>query len=109
MALYRRDDPCSSGIAEVKAEDRIVRFVEKPRPEEVFSNWVNAGIYALNLEILDLIPAGQPCDFGRDVFPRMLAEDRALCGYRMRGDEGLWWIDTPADLARVQRAFEYDP
>jgi hypothetical protein len=38
----------------------------------------------------------------------MLAEGRAIYGYRMQGDEGLWWIDTPADLARVQRAFEYD-
>lgn len=108
MALYRRDDPSSSGIAEVNGEDRIVRFVEKPRPEEVFSNWVNAGIYVLSPEILELIPAGQACDFGREVFPRMLAEGRALCGYRMQADEGLWWIDTPADLARVQRAFEYD-
>jgi NDP-sugar pyrophosphorylase family protein len=108
MALYWRDDPTSSGIGEVNAEDSIVRFVEKPRPEEVFSNWVNAGIYLLNPEVLDLIPTGQPCDFGREVFPRMLAEGRTIYGYRMQGDEGLWWIDTPADLARVQRAFEYD-
>ena len=108
MALHWRADPSSSGIAELDADDRIVRFVEKPRPEEVFSNWVNAGIYVLNLEILDQIPAGQPCDFGREVFPRMLADGRALCGYRMQGDEGLWWIDTPADLARVQQAYEYD-
>ena len=108
MALHWCADPSSSGIAELDADDRIVRFVEKPRPEEVFSNWVNAGIYVLNPEILDQIPAGQPCDFGRQVFPRMLAEDWTLCGYRMQGDEGLWWIDTPADLARVQRAYEYD-
>ncbi|MFV2044994.1 MAG: NDP-sugar synthase [Anaerolineales bacterium] len=108
IALYRRDDPSSSGIADVDAKDRIIRFVEKPRLEEVFSNWVNAGIYVLNPEILDLIPTGQPNDFGRDVFPHMLAEGRALYGYRMQGDESLWWIDTPDDLARVQRAFEYD-
>jgi len=108
MALHWRKDPSSSGIAELNADDRIVRFVEKPRPEEVFSNWVNAGIYVLNPEILDQLPAGQPCDFGREVFPRMLADGRALCGYRMQGDEGLWWIDTPADLARVQQAYEYD-
>ena len=108
MALYQRDDPSSSGIAETNAEDRIVRFEEKPRPQEVFSKWVNAGIYLLNPEILDLIPAGQPCDFGREVFPRLLSQGGALYSYRMPKDEGLWWIDTPADLARVQRAFEYD-
>ena len=108
MALYQRDDPCSSGIAEMDSEDCIVRFVEKPRPEEVFSHWVNAGIYVLNREILDLIPTGQPCDFGREVFPLLLSEGRALYGYRMQGDEELWWIDTPADLARVQREYEYD-
>src|SRR3990172_1587633 len=108
MSLYRRDDPSSGGIAEVNAEDRIVRFVEKPSPAGVFSNWVNAGIYVLNPEILGLIPAGQPCDFGRETFPRLLAEGRALWGYRVQGEEGLWWIDTPADLERVRRAFEYD-
>jgi NDP-sugar pyrophosphorylase family protein len=108
MALHWRKDPSSSGVAELDAEDRIVRFVEKPQPEEVFSNWVNAGIYVLSPEILELVPAGQPCDFGREIFPRMLAEGRALRGYRMQGDEGLWWIDTPADLARVQLAYEYD-
>ncbi len=106
MALFQRSDPCSSGIAEIDADDHIVRFVEKPRPGEVFSNWVNAGIYVLSPEILELIPAGQPCDFGRDVFPRVLAQGQALFGHRMRADEGLWWIDTPADLARVQREFE---
>jgi mannose-1-phosphate guanylyltransferase len=108
VALYRRHDPSSSGIAEVNAEDRILRFVEKPRPEEVFSNWVNAGIYVLSPEVLDLISAVQASDFGREVFPRMLAEGRALYGYRMQGDEGLWWIDTPSDLGRVQREFEHD-
>jgi len=108
MALHRRDDPTSSGIAEVNAEDRILRFVEKPRPEEAFSNWVNAGIYVLNPEILDLIPTKQPSDFGRDVFPHVLAEGRALYGYRMQADECLWWIDTPSDLERVQRAFGYN-
>jgi mannose-1-phosphate guanylyltransferase len=108
MALHWREDPSSSGIAELNADDRIVRFAEKPRPEEAFSNWANAGIYVLNPEILELIPAGKACDFGREIFPRMLADGWALYGYRMQGDEGLWWIDTPADLARVQQAFEVD-
>lgn len=108
IALYQRNDPFSSGIAEMDTQDRIVRFLEKPRPEEVFSHWVNAGIYVLAPEILDLIPSGQPCDFGRDVFPRVLSEGLPLYGYRMQGDEELWWIDTPADLERVQQAFEHD-
>jgi NDP-sugar pyrophosphorylase family protein len=66
---------------------------------------VNAGIYVLEPEVLTFIPPEPPVDFGRDVFPGMLAARQRLYGYRMDADERLWWIDTPADLARVERAF----
>src|SRR5438105_3089272 len=45
---------------------------------------------------------GRPVDFGRDVFPALLAQGRPLYGYRMAENEGLWWIDRPEDLAWVE-------
>jgi NDP-sugar pyrophosphorylase family protein len=52
--------------------------------------------------VLDAIPDRGCADFGRHVFPRLLSEEKPLCGYKLSEQEGLWWIDRPEDLARVQ-------
>ncbi len=106
IALFQREDPTSSGIAELDGHDRITRFLEKPAPDQVFSRWINTGIYLLQPEALDSVPPGAPSDFGRDVFPAMLAAGKAVYGYRMSAGEGLWWIDTPADLVHAQQVFQ---
>lgn len=103
IALCERDDPSSSGIAELNGADRIVCFVEKPAADQVFSHWVNAGIYVLEPVVLRYIPTGRASDFGRDVFPALLRAGKAVYGYRMGPGEGLWWIDTARDLERVRR------
>jgi NDP-sugar pyrophosphorylase family protein len=102
IALHHRDDPAQSGIVGLDENDRITRFLEKPRPDQVFSHWVSAGIFVLEPAVLQAIPADGAPDFGRDVFPALLAAGQSLYGYRMSADEGLWWIDTPEDLRRVQ-------
>lgn len=102
IALYRRDDPRSSGIAQLDTTDRVVRFVERPTPDQVFGNLVNAGIYVLEPDVLPYIPLGRASDFGRDVFPALLEAGEAVFGYRMGPGEGLWWIDTSRDLERAR-------
>lgn len=102
IALYHRDDVSQSGIVDLDVEDRIVRFLEKPEPDRVFSHWVNAGIYVLEPAVLDFIRSEGTADFGQDVFPAMLEREHPLYGYRMSNEEGLWWVDTPQDLSRVQ-------
>lgn len=102
IALYYREDLTSSGIVQLDAQDRITRFLEKPAPDQIFSHWVSAGIFVLDPLVLAHIPRNAPSDFGKDVFPALLADGLPLYGYRMSWDEGLWWIDTPQDLRRVQ-------
>jgi NDP-sugar pyrophosphorylase family protein len=102
IALYYRDDPSQSGIVGLDENDRITRFLEKPKPDQVFSHWVSAGIFLLEPQVLEAIPAVGAPDFGRDVFPALLARDQSLYGYRMSEGEGLWWIDTPEDLRRME-------
>jgi mannose-1-phosphate guanylyltransferase len=104
IALHRRDDPTQSGIVGLDADDRIVRFLEKPRAEQVFSHWVSAGILLLEPCVLDSIAAGGLTDFGRDVFPALLERGEAIYGYRMAEDEHLWWVDTPEDYEQVRAA-----
>jgi NDP-sugar pyrophosphorylase family protein len=101
LALFHRNDTTSSGVAELDGTDRITRFLEKPAVDDTSSRWVNAGIYLLEPDVLTSIPRAAPSDFGRHVFPAMLAAGRSIYGYRMGTDEGLWWIDTPGDLEKV--------
>ena len=51
--------------------------------------------------MLEAIPAGVPCDFPRDIFPKLIASNRiygfALTGYRCA-------IDSPERLAEARAA-----
>jgi NDP-sugar pyrophosphorylase family protein len=102
IALYEREDPTQSGIVGLDSYDRITRFLEKPRLQEVFSHWVNAGIFVLDPSVLQAIPAEGTADFGRDIFPQLVAQNARLYGYKMTAGEGLWWIDTLADFKQVE-------
>lgn len=93
VALFEKDDVAGSGIVEIDDDGRILRFVEKPPPPQVFSKLVNGGAYVFSPEILALIPDVVPCDFGYDVFPALLAAGRRLHGQVMDG--AVWPIDTP--------------
>lgn len=99
MALTKVKDPTDFGIVGLDKDDRIVRFLEKPKKEEVFSNLINAGIYVLEPEILDYIPAGQMYDFSKQVFPALLKDNKPLYG---RAVEGVWRdIGKPHDLLQA--------
>jgi NDP-sugar pyrophosphorylase family protein len=107
LAVFHRDDVAASGIVGLDASDRVTRFLEKPREDEIFSHWVNAGYLVAKPSVLDVIPADRPSDFGRDVLPQLLARGARIYGYRMT--ERLWWIDSPADYERTRATFEASP
>jgi len=99
IALTEVEDPTEYGIVGLGRDGRIEKFKEKPRPEEAFSKLVNAGIYVLEPEVLDLIPENTKFDFSKDVFPKVLAKGLALHGMRI---EGVWVdIGRPKDLIRA--------
>jgi len=101
IALFWRDDVSAHSAVERQPDGRIVRFVEKPRPEEAPSHWISAGVIVFEPTIMSFIPADRPADFGFDVFPAVLRAGERIFGYEMGPDEGLWWIDTPESHARV--------
>ena len=81
IALSQVENPSQYGIAIVDSNNRILKFKEKPRPEEAFSNLVNAGIYIFEPEVFDLVPRGQNFDFSLNLFPKMLEENLPLYGF----------------------------
>lgn len=81
MALYRVEEPSRCGIVLLDGEGRIERFVEKPRPEEVFSDLANTGIYVVEPYVLRYIPPNTFFDFGCDLFPLLLREGLPFYGH----------------------------
>jgi mannose-1-phosphate guanylyltransferase/phosphomannomutase len=90
LALYSHEEPCEYGLVVTEEDGRIARFVEKPAWDHVLTDQVNTGIYVLHPSVLEEIPKGRPYDFGRDLFPQLLAEKRGMYGLNLTG----YWCDV---------------
>ncbi len=101
ISLTPVDDPTAYGLVETDAQGRVQRFIEKPRPEDITTNLINAGTYVLEREVLDLIPSAKYHMFERGVFPDLLSRNHPIYGYRSNS----YWIDigTPAKYLSVNR------
>ena len=73
ITLTSVEDPTAYGLVEVDHEMLVRRFLEKPAADEVTTNLVNAGIYVLEPEVLDMIPAGREVSIEREIFPELQA------------------------------------
>ncbi|MCL2545501.1 MAG: nucleotidyltransferase family protein, partial [Clostridia bacterium] len=74
LVMKRVPAPLEYGVVITGGDGRVRRFVEKPGWSEVFSDTVNTGIYILQKEAMERVPADQPFDFGRDLFPLLVRE-----------------------------------
>jgi NDP-sugar pyrophosphorylase family protein len=94
-------NPAAFGLVETDAEGRVVRFTEKPKPSQITTDTINAGIYLLQTATLSLIPPGQVHSIERGFFPALLARGDLVRAHVHRG----YWIDvgTPAKYLQVNR------
>ena len=99
IALTPVDDPSRYGVVPTDASGRVQGFVEKPPRDEAPTNWINAGTYVFEPQVLDRIEAGRRVSIERETFPAVVA------------DGGLWalksdayWVDagTPATYLQIQ-------
>lgn len=92
-------NPTAYGVVQTSEDGRVERFLEKPKPEEVTSDTINAGIYILEPRVLDYIPEGEPFMFEYGVFPQLLERGEPFYGYVWRG----YWRDigTPASYLQA--------
>ena len=99
IALKSVENPLEFGIVVTDDEGRIERFLEKPSWGQVFSDTINTGIYVLEPEVLRHVPAGEPHDFSKQLFPLLLEMGRPLYGYIADG----YWQDV-GDLGQYAQA-----
>jgi bifunctional UDP-N-acetylglucosamine pyrophosphorylase/glucosamine-1-phosphate N-acetyltransferase len=55
MAVYQVEDPSQFGIVESAVDDRVLKIIEKPAPDQTKSNAANCGIYVFSSRIFDAI------------------------------------------------------
>lgn len=89
ISLHWVDNPSAFGVVETGDDQRVKRFIEKPPPGEETTNWINAGIYVLEPDVLEHVPANTHYMFERGLFPHLLETGRAVYGYPFRG----YWMD----------------
>lgn len=100
IALTRVDNPCEYGIARLEPDGRITEFKDKPKPEEVFSDLINAGIYVVDRSVLRYVPEHSFFDFSKDLVPIITRMGWRVQGYRLEG--GVWMdVGRPSDLVRA--------
>src|SRR5829696_6639517 len=76
VTLTSVEDPTAYGLVEVDHEMLVRRFIEKPAADEVTTNLVNAGVYVLEPEVLEMIPAGREVSIEREIFPELQESGR---------------------------------
>ncbi|MDY7015397.1 MAG: NDP-sugar synthase, partial [Cyanobacteriota bacterium] len=90
LVLTRVPNPVEFGVVITDKEQKIVRFLEKPSTSEIFSDTVNTGIYILEPEVLQYLPANEESDFSKDLFPLLLEKGEPMYGYVAEG----YWCDV---------------
>jgi NDP-sugar pyrophosphorylase family protein len=98
IVLAPVENPSAYGLVETEADGRVRRFLEKPKPEEITCNTINAGVYVLEPHILDYIPEGEPFSFEYQLFPAILAAGEPFYAYTWMG----YWIDIGAPARYLQ-------
>jgi NDP-sugar pyrophosphorylase family protein len=99
IVLTPVDNPSAYGLVETDGQSNIKRFIEKPKPEEITTNHINAGIYVLEPDTFDRIPSEVPWSIERSYFPSLIERNETFVAYVYNG----YWIDigTPEKYVQV--------
>ena len=80
------DDPREYGLIKASG-DEVEAFIEKPAFSQAVSNLANTGVYILSRECVETIPDNTKYDFARDLFPKLLEQNRRIALFR---EDGYW-------------------
>jgi NDP-sugar pyrophosphorylase family protein len=95
------ENPTAYGLVETDADSNILRFLEKPKPEEITCNTINAGIYVPEPATFDRIPENVAWSIERSFFPSFIERRETFVASIYRD----YWIDigTPEKYMQVHR------
>ncbi len=101
------ENPNQFGVILVNEQNKIIRFLEKPSPDELYltkmivkrsqafnnqTNLINSGIYCFQDNILEILNESEELvDFGKNVFPYLLKNKKGIYSYK--GEDEYYWQD----------------
>jgi NDP-sugar pyrophosphorylase family protein len=104
LLIFEAANPWEVGVVEMDREGRILGFVEKPQssvpspqppvPGPQAPVLASGGVYVLEKQVLEHIPAQGFSDFAYDVFPKLIELDLRIYGYVLRPEDYLLDIGT---------------
>ena len=99
IVLTPVENPTAYGLVETDPEGRVRRFLEKPKPDEITCNTINAGVYVLEPRTFVRIPSDTTWSIERSYFPSLVERGETFVAYVYEG----YWIDigTPAKYRQV--------
>jgi mannose-1-phosphate guanylyltransferase len=101
IVLTPVENPAAYGLVETDEAGNVQRFVEKPNPDQIRCDTINAGIYVLDADTLDRIPDDTVYSIERSYFPSLIESRETFVAYVYRG----YWIDigTPEKYRQAHR------
>ena len=100
IALHPVDDPSSYGLVRRREDGEVLGFLEKPDPEEIDTDEVNAGAYVIEPSVTERIPRGRAVSIEREIFPELVGN--GLYGLRLDG----YWMDIGTPERYLQASWD---
>jgi NDP-sugar pyrophosphorylase family protein len=97
ILLTRVADPARYGLVRTEADGRVAGFVEKPEPGQIDTETINAGVYVLEPEVLEMIDPDRSVSIEREIFPQ-LVEQGTLYALDLPG----YWLDVGTRTSYLQ-------
>jgi NDP-sugar pyrophosphorylase family protein len=112
IALRPVERPHAFGVLDTGADGRVSAWREPSEEEKRRvaagggerggSDFINAGIYVLEWEVIERIPTGRPVSIEREVYPQLIAGGAPVYGH---APEGFWMdIGHPEQYLAANRA-----
>jgi mannose-1-phosphate guanylyltransferase len=98
IGLHPVEDSSAFGLVHSDEGGEVSEFLEKTG--ERMPGEINAGMYALERSVLDLIPPGESVSIERDVFPRLVGS--GLHGQLLDG----YWVDIGTPERYLQASWD---
>ena len=101
IVLTPVENPSAYGLVETDEDSNVLRFLEKPKADEITCDTINAGIYILEPSTFDRIPDGVAWSIERSFFPSFVERRETFMASIYRD----YWIDigTPDKYMQVHR------
>jgi mannose-1-phosphate guanylyltransferase/phosphomannomutase len=106
MNVYKRFGKDPKSLVKFDRENKVSTFIERPTEEENKENfvWCNGSFYIFEPQIYEYIPDNSHCDFGKEIFPKLISDNKPVYAFPSEG----FFIDigTKEKLQKAEEAFK---